>query len=63
MARRKKPSRRRSPKTVSIWDIGTGYISLSLLTGAILGNSPWGFISGASDIAKVSLDPGLRGLR
>jgi len=46
-----------------MWDIGTGYISLSLLTGAILGNSPWGFITGASDIAKVTIDPGLRGIR
>ena len=63
MVRRKKKTRRRSPRTVSLWDIGTGYISLSLLTGAILGNSPWGFITGASDIAKVTIDPGLRGIR
>ena len=37
-----------------MWDIGTGYISLSLLTGAILGNSPWGFVTGGSDITKLS---------
>ena len=37
MARRKK-SRRRSPKTVSLWNLAEGYISLSMLTAATLGS-------------------------
>lgn len=59
MARRKK-TRRRSPKTISLWNLAEGYISLSMLTAATLGSSPMEFITGASDIGKVAIDPGLR---
>lgn len=54
MVRRKKRGRRRSPKTVSIWNIAEGYITLGFLTGAILGNTPMGFITGKSDITPLA---------
>jgi hypothetical protein len=55
MARRKAKSRRKSPRTVSLWNMGVGYVNLSMFTQAALGTSPTGFLFGAADI-KLATD-------
>jgi hypothetical protein len=52
--RTKKKSRRRTPKTLSLWKMGEGYLFLSMFTAATLGTSPLGAIFGAGDIRKIS---------
>lgn len=52
--RAKKKSRRKSPRTVSLWKLGEGYLFLSMFTAATLGNSPMGAIFGPGDIRKIS---------
>jgi len=44
MARRKKATRRRSPKTISLLNIAESYAYASVLTGGVLGNTPVGFL-------------------
>jgi len=44
MARRKKKSRRRSPKTVSLINLAESYAYASVLTGGVANNTPVGFI-------------------
>lgn len=49
MPKRKK-SRRRSPKTTSLYDVAVAYGNMSILTEGALGTSPWGFVTGATDL-------------
>ena len=44
MARRKKKSRRRSPKTISLINLAESYAYASVLTGGVANNTPVGFI-------------------
>jgi|TARA_R110000744_G_scaffold307170_1_gene415383 phosphosulfolactate phosphohydrolase-like enzyme len=44
MARRKKATRRRSPKTISLLNIAESYAYASVLTGGVLANSPVGVL-------------------
>ena len=44
MARRKKATRRRSPKTISLLNIAESYAYASVLTGGVMANSPVGVL-------------------
>ena len=51
MARRKKTTRRRSPKTFKIINAIEAYAYANLLTQGIAGSGPVAFLTGASDIS------------
>ena len=55
MVRRKKVSRRRSPKTVSLWNLGVGWVYLTGFSKMALGVGPMGFLTGKSDIAAITV--------
>jgi len=60
MARRRKASRRRSPRSVSLLNIAESYAYASILTQGIAGTSPLGFITGQADAGMTSVyDAGL----
>jgi len=50
MARRKKSSRRRTPKTTSLLNLAESYAYASVLTQGALGTSPVGFVTGQTDL-------------
>ena len=50
MARRKKSTRRRSPRVTSLLNVAEGYAQANVLTQGILRNSPVGVITGATDL-------------
>lgn len=53
MARsRSKTRRRRSPRTTSLINALEGYTYLSILTEGTLGTSPWGFVTGDTDLSS-----------
>jgi len=49
---KKKKGRRRSPKTTSLYDLGVAYGNLTILTEGTLGTSPWGVVTGATDLSS-----------
>jgi len=59
MARRKKSSRRRSPKTISLISTAEAYGQMSILTNGVLGSSPMQVITGATDLgyARQAVGP------
>ena len=62
MAARRKKTRRKSPKTVSLWNLGVGWVYLTSFTKMATGCGPVSFLLGDGDLmAKegVDLDPGL----
>ena len=61
MARRKaKSRRRRSPKTISLYNMAVAYGNLAILTEGTLGTSPYGAITGTADLGYKSIaDAGL----
>ena len=61
MPRRKKSKRRRSPKTISLYSMAVGYGNLAILTEGTLGTSPYGALTGATDLGYRSniVDVGL----
>jgi len=61
MARRRaKRSRRRSPKTISLYNMAVGYGNLAILTEGTMGTSPYGVITGSTDLGYKSVaDAGL----
>ena len=61
MARRRaKKSRRRSPKTISLYNMAVGYGNLAILTEGTMGTSPYGVITGSTDLGYKSVaDAGL----
>ncbi len=61
MARRKSKSRRRrSPKTISLYEMAVAYGNMSILSEGMLGTSPVGFVTGATDLGyKTVADQGL----
>jgi hypothetical protein len=52
MAPRKKKARRKSPKTVSLWNLGVGWIYLTGLTKMATGSGPLEFILSGSDVEQ-----------
>ncbi len=48
--RRKKSKRRRGPKTFSLYNAAVSYLNLSILTEGIMGTSPVGVVTGATDL-------------
>ncbi len=58
MARRKKRSRRRSPKTISLYDAAVAYGNLTILTEGTVGTGPVGFFTGDYDLKSVSTTVG-----
>jgi len=61
MARRKSKSRRRrSPKTMSLYNMAVAYGNLAILTEGTLGTSPYGAVTGGADLGYKSIsDAGL----
>tara|TARA_Y100000310_G_scaffold133369_1_gene132395 strand:- start:50 stop:457 length:408 start_codon:yes stop_codon:yes gene_type:complete len=58
MPRRKKPKRRRRAKTVSLLNTLEAYTYATILTESILGNSPYGVITGVTDLTQKSVGMG-----
>ena len=50
MARRKKASRRRSPRVVSLLNVAESYAYANVLTSGLMGTTPVGFVTGATDL-------------
>jgi hypothetical protein len=50
MARRKKRSRRRTPKTISLYDAAVAWGNLTILTEGTVGSGPIGFFTGDFDL-------------
>jgi len=61
MARRRaKKSRSRRPKTISLYNMAVGYGNLAILTEGTMGTSPYGVITGSTDLGYKSIaDAGL----
>ena len=60
MARRKKASRRRSPRAVSLLNVAESYAYANIMTQGIMGTSPMGFVTGEGDATMLSVyDQGL----
>ena len=60
MARRKKASRRRSPRAVSLLNVAESYAYANIMTQGIMGTSPMGFVTGEGDATMLSVyDSGL----
>ncbi len=53
--RRKKAKRRSSPKTVSLWNLGVGWVYLTGLSKIAFNSGPVEFILGAGDLAEKTL--------
>ena len=58
MPRRKKSRRRRSPKTISLYNMAVAYGNLAILTEGTLGTSPYGAVTGAADLGYTSVADG-----
>jgi len=56
MARRKKKTRRRSPKMFSVLNALEAYTYAGILSSGVMGNTPYGFLTGASDIKTVQMN-------
>ena len=56
MVRRKKKTTRRRSKMFSVINALEAYTYANILSEGIMGNSPYGFLTGASDIKTVSMN-------
>ena len=54
--RGRKTKRRRSPKTVSLWNLGVGWVYLTAFTKMATGYGPWQFVTGEGDLQARSLE-------
>lgn len=54
MARRKAKQKRRSPKTVSLWNLGVGYAYLTGMTKMATNMGPVEFVLGQGDIVGAN---------
>tara|TARA_R110000787_G_scaffold70102_4_gene155845 strand:+ start:314 stop:745 length:432 start_codon:yes stop_codon:yes gene_type:complete len=54
MARRKKASRRRRSTAVSLLNVAESYAYANILTGGLMGTTPVGFVTGATDLGFQS---------
>ena len=59
MARRKKASRRRSPRSVSLLNVAESYAYANVLTSGLMGTSPVGFVTGATDLGYKMTSVGI----
>ena len=59
MARRKKASRRRSPRSVSLLNVAESYAYANILTSGLMGTSPVGFVTGATDLGYKMTSVGI----
>jgi len=57
MAKRKK-TRRRSPKTMSLYDAAVAWGNLTILTEGVVGSGPIGFITGKYDLMEKTTSVG-----
>jgi len=57
MARRKKASRRRRSRAVSLLNVAESYAYANIMTQGIMGTSPMGFITGEGDAGMVTSKP------
>ena len=55
MARRKKASRRRRSRAVSLLNVAESYAYANIMTQGIMGTSPMGFVTGKGDASNVSV--------
>jgi len=63
MARRtRRKARRKSPKTVSLWNLGVGWIYVTALSKMATGAGPVEFVLGPGDIQAQSQASTLQGL-
>jgi hypothetical protein len=61
--RAKKKSRRKSPKTVSLWNLGVGWVYLTSFTKMATGTGPVSFLLGDGDLmpkSEIAVDPALQ---
>ncbi len=61
MARRKKSTRRRSPRSVSLLNVAESYAYANILTSGLMGTSPVGFVTGATDLGYKSISDSVGG--
>ena len=61
MARRKKASRRRSPRSVSLLNVAESYAYANILTSGLMGTSPVGFVTGATDLGYKTITDSVGG--
>ena len=61
MARRKKSTRRRSPRVTSLLNVAEGYAQANVLTQGILRNSPVGVITGTTDLGMKMVPDSIGG--
>jgi hypothetical protein len=59
MARRKKASRRRSPRSVSLLNVAESYAYANILTSGLMGTTPVGFVTGATDLGYKMTSVGI----
>ena len=58
MARRKKSTRRRSPRSVSLLNVAESYAYANVLTSGLMGTTPVGFITSDTDVEMGSRSTG-----
>mgnify|MGYP001079720703 FL=1 len=58
MARRKKSSPRRRSRSVSLLNVAESYAYANILTSGLMGTTPVGFITGATDLVYKSSNVG-----
>jgi len=61
MARRKKASRRRSPRVVSLLNVAESYAYANVLTSGLMGTTPVGFVTGATDLGMKTVSDSIGG--
>ena len=61
MARRKKASRRRSPRAVSLLNVAESYAYANILTSGLMGTTPVGFVTGATDLGMKMVSDSVGG--
>ena len=63
MARKRKSSPRRRSRSVSLLNVAESYAYANVLTGGLMGTSPVGFITGATDLGmKTGYSAGTAGM-
>ena len=62
MPPRKKKSRRRRDTSIRLLNVLEAYTYTSILSEGILGNSPWGFVTGEQDLTQRSITDTIGGI-
>ena len=61
MARRKKASRRRRSRAVSLLNVAESYAYANVLTSGLMGTTPVGFVTGATDLGMKMVSDSVGG--